>query len=262
METAVEPLEDNRVRIRVEVDAHDVDHAFEHAIADLARDVRVPGFRKGKAPAAVIRQRVGEEAVADEALRSHVNGWWRRACSATGIDGIDQPQIDFDDPPVQGQPFTFTGTVAVPPKAELPEQLELAAVRPAAEVTDEMIDEEIERIRTAGAGFEAIDAAVESGHQVLVDMRGSVNGKAIKDEQATFFGRWSAPRRCSTSTSRRRAPACCRTSTTSSHGRWRASTPSPSCAPTSAPPARRRRSARPTAPSGATCSRTSASRPR
>ena len=69
METAVETLEDNKVKIRVEVDAHDVDHAFEHALNDLRKDMRLPGFRPGKAPIAVIRQRIGEEAVADEALR-------------------------------------------------------------------------------------------------------------------------------------------------------------------------------------------------
>lgn len=185
METAVESLEDNKVRIRVEVDAHDVDHAFEHALRDLAKDVRVPGFRKGKAPVAVIRQRLGEEAIADEALRTHINGWWTRACAATGVEGIDRPEIDFDDAPEQGRPFTFTGVVGVPPKAVLPDPLELAAVRPSLEVTDAMIDEELDRIRTAGAAFQAIDAAVESGHQVLVDMSGAVNGKPIKDAQAT-----------------------------------------------------------------------------
>jgi trigger factor len=185
METAVETLEDNKVRLRVEVDAHDVDHAFEHALRDLARDVRVPGFRKGKAPVAVIRQRLGEETIADEALRTHIEGWWSRACAASGIEGIDRPQIDFDDAPVQGSPFIFTGVVGVPPKATLPDPLELAAARPSTDVDDAMIDEELERIRTAGAQFQAIEAAVESGHQVLVDMHGTVNGKAIKDAQAT-----------------------------------------------------------------------------
>ena len=185
MHTAVEPLEDNKVKITVEVDAHDVDHAFEHALRDLAKDMRIPGFRKGKAPVAVIRQRLGEEAIADEALRTHINGWWSRACAASGVEGIDRPEIDFDDPPVQGRPFTFHGVVGVPPKAVLPDPLELAAARPSLTIDDDEIDQEIERIRLAGAAFEAIDAAVESGHQVLVDMSGAVNGKAIKDAQAT-----------------------------------------------------------------------------
>jgi trigger factor len=185
METAVETLEDNKVRLRVEVDVHDVDHAFAHALSDLAKDIRVPGFRKGKAPVAVIRQRLGEEAIADEALRSHINGWWSRACAASGVEGIDQPQIDFDDAPAQGRPFVFTGVVGVPPTAVLPDPLELAAARPSTEVTDEQVDEELDRIRMAGATFAVADVAVEAGHQVLVDMHGTVNGKAIKDAQAT-----------------------------------------------------------------------------
>jgi trigger factor len=185
METAVETLEDNKVKIRVEVDAHDVNHAFEHALNDLRKDMRIPGFRPGKAPIAVIRQRIGEEAVAEEALRTHVDAWWRRACAAAAVEGIDRPEIDFDVPPVQGSPFVFTGTVAVPPKATLPAKLDLAAVRPSVEISDETIDEELERIRLAGAEFQPIEAAVEAGHQVLVDMSGAVDGHLIKDAQAT-----------------------------------------------------------------------------
>ncbi len=185
METAVEQLEENKVKIRVEMDAHDVDHAFAHALADLAKDVRVPGFRKGKTPPAVVRQRLGEDAVRDEALRSHVNGWWKRACSAAGVEGIDQPEINWEDPLIEGQGFVFTGIVGVPPKASLPKDLALEAVQPVVETSDAVIDEEIERIRAAGAAFETIPAAVEAGHQVLVDMSGAVDGNVIKDAQAT-----------------------------------------------------------------------------
>ncbi len=185
MQTAVEQLPDDKVSIRVEIDAHDVDHAFEHALSDLAKDVRVPGFRKGKAPVAIVRQRMGEEAVREEALRSHINGWWRRACSAAGIEGIDQPQIDWDEPLTEGQPFSFTGIVGVPPTATLPKDLDLAAVRPAVEADDAHVDGELERIRTAGATYEIVEIAVEKGHQVLVDMHGLVDGNAIKDAQAT-----------------------------------------------------------------------------
>lgn len=185
MQTAVETLEDDKVRIRVEIDAHDVDHAFEHALSDLAKDVRVPGFRKGKAPVAVVRQRLGEEAVRDEALRSHINGWWRRALAAAGVDGIGQPEIDWDELPVEGAPFTFTGTVQVPPTAVLPADLELAAVKPELTVPDDYVDQEVERIRAAGATFEVAAVAVETGHQVLVDMHGTIDGNAIKDAQAT-----------------------------------------------------------------------------
>jgi trigger factor len=164
METAVETLEDNKVKIRVEVDAHDVDHAFEHALGDLAKDTRIPGFRKGKVPVTVIRQRLGEDAIADEAIRSHINGWWRRACSAAGVEVIDQPDINFETGPVEGQPFVFTGIVAVAPKATLPADLELAAVRPSAETTDEMIQEELERLQPLfDEAMAEIDEEIEDG---------------------------------------------------------------------------------------------------
>ncbi len=185
MQTAVEHLPDDMVKISVEVDAHDIDHAFKHALTDMAKDMRLPGFRKGKAPVAVIRQRMGEEAVRDEALRSHINGWWSRACSAAGVEGIGQPEINWPEPPAEGSAFSFTGVVAVPPKAELPKKLELAAVRPSVDTDEAVIDSEIERIRAAGATFEVLEIAVEQGHQVLVDLNGAVDGNAIKDAQAT-----------------------------------------------------------------------------
>lgn len=185
MQTTVEHLPDDKIRLQVEIDAHDVDHAFEHALNDLARDFRLPGFRKGKAPVGIVRQRVGEEALRDEAVRSHIEGWWRRACSAAGVEAIDQPEVNWPDPPQQGSSFVFSGVVGVPPKAELPAKIELAAVRPSAKADDAVIDAELERIRLAGASFETIEASVEAGHQVLVDMSGAVDGKVIKDAQAT-----------------------------------------------------------------------------
>lgn len=184
MQTAVEALPEDKVRVRIEVPVDDVDHAFHHALSDLRRDFRAPGFRKGKAPVAIVRQRIGEEALAEEALRTHIEGWWRRGCSAAGVEGIDRPEIDWESIPKEGEPFTFTGVVAVAPKATLPADLDLAAVRPAAELDESALDAEIERLRLAGATFEVVESAVEAGQQVLVDLHGSVDGKAIKDAQA------------------------------------------------------------------------------
>ena len=79
MQTDVETLPEDRVRLTVEVSAHDVDHAFEHALRDLAKDVRIPGFRKGKVPAKVVLARLGPEAVTEEALRTHLGSWYARA---------------------------------------------------------------------------------------------------------------------------------------------------------------------------------------
>ena len=118
MQTDVETLPEDRVRLTVEVPAHDVDHAFEHALRDLAKDVRIPGFRKGKVPAKVVLARLGPEAVTEEALRTHLGSWYARAVTQARIEPVDQPDIDWSDPPQEGAPFAFTATVQVAPGAD------------------------------------------------------------------------------------------------------------------------------------------------
>ena len=107
MQTAVETLPEDRVRLTVEVSAHDVDHAFEHALRDLSKDVRIPGFRKGKVPTKIVLARLGPEAVTEEALRTHLGSWYSRAVSQSRIEPVDQPDIDWDTPPQEGVPFAF-----------------------------------------------------------------------------------------------------------------------------------------------------------
>src|SRR5205807_4676709 len=83
VETQVEELPENRVRLRVQVPSADVKHAVEHAASDLAGSVRIPGFRKGKVPLPVLIQRVGKERVYAEAVESHIGGWYRNAVATS-----------------------------------------------------------------------------------------------------------------------------------------------------------------------------------
>ena len=137
METTLERLDGDRIRIKVEVSTHDIDHAFEHAIRDLAKNTRVPGFRPGKAPAAALRARLGNEAIVAEALDGHLGGWYGRALDQAGVEPVERPTIDYDGPPVEGEPWTFTAEVQVAPTAELPKKLELEAPRQVAEVPED-----------------------------------------------------------------------------------------------------------------------------
>ncbi len=105
MKTQVSELAENRVRLDIEVPADDVDHAFDHALSDLSHSVRVPGFRKGKAPKPLVMRQVGRDTVVEEALRDHLTGWYSRAVAVAGIDPIDRPTIDWSDEPVEGAPF-------------------------------------------------------------------------------------------------------------------------------------------------------------
>ena len=92
MKTQVSELAENRVRLDIEVLAHDVDHAFDHALSDLSASVRIPGFRKGKAPKPLVMRQLGRETVIEEALRDHLNGWYSRAVAVAGIDPSRDPR--------------------------------------------------------------------------------------------------------------------------------------------------------------------------
>jgi trigger factor len=89
MQTAVETLPEDRVRLTVEVPAHDVDHAFEHALRDLAKDVRIPGFRKGKVPAKVVLAHGGNLLAAARALHVHPNTLYHRLGRIEELTGRD-----------------------------------------------------------------------------------------------------------------------------------------------------------------------------
>jgi trigger factor len=188
METTLERLDGDRIRLKVEVSTHDVDHAFEHAIRDLAKNTRVPGFRPGKAPAAALRARLGQEAIVAEALDGHLSGWYGRALDQAGVEPVERPTIDYDGPPTEGEAWTFTAEVQVAPAAELPKKLELEAPRHEVEIPDSAVDERLDRMRTMAAQLEPIDdEPAELGMVALIDFVSRVNGKRLRDGSATDY---------------------------------------------------------------------------
>jgi trigger factor len=180
MKTQVSELADNRVRLDVEVPAGDVDHAFEHALSDLSQSVRVPGFRKGKAPRPLVMRQVGRETVIEEALRDHLSGWYSRAVAAAGIDPVDRPTIDWEDEPAEGAPFSFTAEVEVKPPPEVRSYKGLEAVKPEAPAPDEAVDAEIERLRTTVAELRAVERGAQPGDFLVIDFEGTMDGEAFE----------------------------------------------------------------------------------
>src|SRR5438105_8344194 len=98
METQVEELADNRVRLQVEVGSDDVKHAVEHAASDLAASLRIPGFRKGKVPMPVLVARLGKQRIYEEAVESHIGGRFRNATASSRIHPLAQPEYDYQPP--------------------------------------------------------------------------------------------------------------------------------------------------------------------
>ena len=116
VKTTVEELPESRVRLEVEVPEADVQHAMEHAASDLAASLRIPGFRKGKAPVQVVAARVGREALWEEAMRSHLDSWFWNAAASSGVRPVANPAVDFGDapPPEAGELSARFGIRSIP----------------------------------------------------------------------------------------------------------------------------------------------------
>src|SRR5215217_4797845 len=103
MKTAVTELGDSRVRVDVGIEPDTIEKRVERAARQLAGDMRVPGFRKGKVPADLVIQRVGREAVLEQALRDSLAEWYERALLETGITPIGDPQLNVESLPGAGE---------------------------------------------------------------------------------------------------------------------------------------------------------------
>ena len=171
VETQVEELPQNRVRLTVQVPSHDVHHAVEHAAEDLAQSVKVPGFRKGKVPRQVLLQRVGRERLMTEAVESHIGGWFWNAAARTRVRPVEQPQYDFELPDSAEQDWEFTATVAVQPKPELPDWKELEVGAAEVEVPEELVQHELDALRGTIAELVPVEGRpVAPDDTVVVDL--------------------------------------------------------------------------------------------
>jgi len=161
------------VRLDVEVPEADVQHAFEHAASDMAESLRVPGFRKGKAPVPVVIARVGREAVWQEALRGHLDSWFWSAAETSGIRPVASPEVEFEDMPDDGGSFKFTATVSVMPKPKLADWTTIEVPYAEPEVPAELVDHELERLRETVAELAPVeDRPVAEGDTVVLDILG------------------------------------------------------------------------------------------
>jgi trigger factor len=171
VESRVEELEPNRVRLTVDVDQHDVHHAVEHAANDLAASVKIPGFRKGKVPMPVLIQRVGKERLYQEAVESHISGWFWNAATRARLRPVSNPDYDFELPTSDKQDWTFSATVDVQAKPELPDWKDLEVPKPEGEIPAELVERELELLRSSVAELAPVEGRpVQPGDTVVVDL--------------------------------------------------------------------------------------------
>jgi trigger factor len=180
VKTNVTELPESRVRVEAEVPAEEVERRVQQAAKALGRQMRIPGFRKGKVPPPVVIRRLGRETVLDEALRSSLGSWYVDAIDAAGIAPVGEPQLDVGELPAEGEPLAFSIEIGVRPAATLGDYkgLEVGRREPAA--SESRLQEELEALRDRLATLETVDRAAAEGDQVVIDYVGAIEGEPFE----------------------------------------------------------------------------------
>ena len=188
METTLKELPNSRVEVEVEVAAADVEKATSRAARAMAKEMRMPGFRAGKAPTSLVIQRLGFGPVLQEAIREALPEWYELALFDSGVSPIGDPNIDMVSMPEnEGEPLKFKFEVGVRPAAKLGDYKGLEVGKEEKEVPDEIVDTEVERIREGFARLEPVERAGAEGDSLLIDFEGFVDGSAFQGGAAEDY---------------------------------------------------------------------------
>ena len=180
MKASWETIEKNLGVLNVEVDAERVTEALDKAFKKVSQKVNVPGFRKGKVPRGIFEARFGIESLYQDAIDILLPDAYAGAVKEAGIEPVDRPEIDVEQFG-KGQPFVFKAKVLVKPEVKLGEYKGLEVPAAEAEVTDEELGAELERLRQRHAELVVIDeGAVEKGDMTVIDFEGFVDGEPFE----------------------------------------------------------------------------------
>lgn len=168
------------MRVEVEVDSDAVERRVAGAAREVGKDLRLPGFRKGKVPPEIVQQRVGRDALVEQALRNALPEWYEHAVAASGIFTVGDPDISLERFPDEGEPLSFSFEIGVRPVAALGDYKGLEVGRPDPEAPDEAVERELERLREAFATLEPAERPAAEGDHVLVDFTGEENGEVAE----------------------------------------------------------------------------------
>jgi trigger factor len=176
VKTTVTELPDSRVRLQVEVPSSELEGRLERKAHELGRELKLPGFRRGKVPAPLVIQRIGREAVLEQAVRETLSSWYSEAIETAGIVPVGDPQVALGDLPPHGQALEFSIEIGVLPKAVLGEYLGLEVARREPAVQEEQIEQEISATRERLARLQTAERPAAQGDFVVVDYVGSLVG--------------------------------------------------------------------------------------
>ncbi len=176
----------NTYEVEVEVDGKTFMEAVAKVFKKQAKKLAVPGFRKGKAPRAIIEKMYGEDVFYDDAMQDCYPEALDEACEAAGLKVITVTGLEATHVSKEG--FTFKATVVVEPEIEIKDYDGIEVEKLSTEVTDEMIDEEIDRVRERNSRMITVeDRAAENGDTVVIDFEGFCDGEAFEGGKAEEY---------------------------------------------------------------------------
>jgi trigger factor len=183
VKTTVTELADSRVRLQVEVPPEELEGRLERKASQLGRELKLPGFRRGKVPAPLVIQRIGREAVLEETVRDTLSSWYADAIQSSGIVPVGDPQVDLGTLPPRGEALEFAIEIGVLPRAKLGTYLGLEVARRDADVREEQIDQEIEAMRERLARLETAERPASERDFVVIDYVGSLAAEEGADPE-------------------------------------------------------------------------------
>jgi trigger factor len=180
VKSTVEQLSPTRVRINVEVPFTELEPDFDRAFAQLAQQVRLPGFRPGKAPRKLLEARIGRGAVLEQVVNDALPSRYSQAVTTSEVKPLGQPDIEITKLE-DGEELVFTAEVDVRPEVAVPDLEALKIEVDPIEVSDDDIDTELQNLRARFGTLTGVDRPVETGDFVSIDLSASVDGKDVPD---------------------------------------------------------------------------------
>ncbi|MGH9138630.1 MAG: trigger factor [Acidimicrobiales bacterium] len=186
MRATVEPLEGNKVKLSIEVDEAEFDKAVDAAFRKISREVRIPGFRPGKAPRRILEARLGNDVGREQALHDALPGYYDDAVREHDVDVIAAPEIEVTKGQESGD-VAFDAVVEIRPQVDVPGYggLRVSLDRP--EPTDDEIDAQVDRLREQFADLVEVDRPARDGDVVNLNLKGEEGGEPVPGLQADDY---------------------------------------------------------------------------
>src|SRR5262249_34769572 len=178
VKSSVETLSPTRVRLAIEVPFAELEPSLKKAYREIGAQVNIPGFRRGKVPAAVIDQRIGRGAVLNEAVQEVIPSQFLAAVREHEVKTLGRPEVEITEF-TDGEPLKFTAEVDVRPEITLPKLDEIEITVDEIRISDEEIDEQLNRLRERFSTLKTVERAALNGDYVQVDLAATVDGEDV-----------------------------------------------------------------------------------